>query len=174
MTKSYRLPKPLTKLLPKHKQFVSEYILDFNGTRAAKACGYTDKSASNLSCQWLKDDLIKQEISRLQAKQLETAGISQRYILETLRDIAEESKRLKTPANWQVAVRCLELLGKHLGLWDNDKDNGRQRRAHELTDKELIALGMELQKGQAGKDEPIDIKSETHPIKALPHNPDDA
>jgi phage terminase small subunit len=137
---------PIKKLLPKHKIFISEYIIDSNASRAAQIAGYTKKSAGIMAGYLLKDDLIQQEIRRLQAKSIAMVGITSQYILETLKDIAETYK-LKSP---QSALRALELLGKHLGMWNADNAD-RNRRPHELTDKELIALGMELAKGKGPK-----------------------
>jgi len=33
------------KLTPKQKRFVEEYLIDLNATRAAKAAGYSEKTA---------------------------------------------------------------------------------------------------------------------------------
>jgi len=149
-------PKKPIAILPKHLLFINEYLKDNNATRAAKAAGYKDKSAKNMGWRLLKEPAIKAEISRLQANQLETAGITAQYVLTTIKDIIEDNKAPGSgPTKHQVALRGSELLGKHHGLWDSGNQD-RQRRPHELTDKELIALGMELQAGKSHEPQTID------------------
>jgi hypothetical protein len=152
---------PLTKLLPKHRKFISEYLIDFNGKRAAQAAGYTEKSGPAVAHRFLRDKLIKDEISRLQGKQLATAGISAQFVLHDLRDIVTAVQSEKAPAFYQVRLRALELLGKHLNLWDASSNQDRQRRPHELTDKELIKLGMELQAGKDKEPKQVEAKITT-------------
>lgn len=145
-------PPIISKILPKHKAFINEYLIDCNGSRAARTLGYSNKSARVVATNWLKSPLIQGEIARLQRNQLELLGCSPAYILETIREIIEANRGADVgPARHQVALRGCELAGKHHGLWDSGNGD-RSRRPHELSDKELIALGMELQKGKEGKE----------------------
>jgi phage terminase small subunit len=135
-------------LTAKQRAFVNEFIKDSNATRAAIAVGYKEKTASQMAYKLVRHPLIKVEICRLQAEHLASAGITTEYTLYTIRDIIEDNKKPGLgPARHQVALRGAELLGKHQGLWDTASSE-RQRKLHELTTKELIALGMELQKKQ--------------------------
>ena len=141
-----------TKYTAKETAFIADYITHGNATLAAKNAGYSIKTAADVGCRLLKQPKIKSEICRLQAENLEAAGITAKYTLGTIRDIIEDNKVPGAgPAKHQVALRGAELLGKHQGLWESDKDSGRSRRAHELTDKELIALGMELAQAKEPK-----------------------
>jgi phage terminase small subunit len=140
----------MTDLKPKFNKreeiFIVEYLAHGNASLAAKNAGYSEKYAGDIGHKLINREKIREEIGRLKEKSIAMAGLSAQYVLESLKEIAETYK-LKSP---QSALRALELLGKHLGLWNADS-NDRNRRPHELTDKELIALGMELAKGKEPK-----------------------
>jgi len=53
----------------KQKRFVSEYLVDLNATRAAKAAGYSEKTASTSGPRLLANVRVQAEIQR----QLEAA-----------------------------------------------------------------------------------------------------
>jgi hypothetical protein len=145
----------LVNISSRQKQFIIEYLIDHNATRAARAAGYNEKYAGRYGHKLVHDPRIKEELSRLQAKKREISGITQEYVLYNLRDILESIKDEKTPAYLQVKLRTNELLGKYLGLW-NKEDGSQQRRVGELTDKELVALGMELAKSRNAEPKQID------------------
>lgn len=48
--------------LPKDMMFAKEYIIDFNATRAAKAAGYSERSAHVIGCKLLKKDKVREYI----------------------------------------------------------------------------------------------------------------
>ena len=51
-------------LSAREKIFIGEYLLDFNATRAAKAAGYTAKSAEGAAFRLLRKDRVKKELNR--------------------------------------------------------------------------------------------------------------
>lgn len=163
------------KLTPKKKAFALEFVKDHNAHRAALTLGYSPKTAPQISYRLVHDPVVKAEIDRLKARMLEVANISDQYVLHTLRDIIEVNKVPDAgAAKHQVVLRATEMLGKHLGLWDSGNGD-RHRRVHELTDKELIALGMKLAQVQMPTiTEPMTIEAtvESHPIPTLHQNPD--
>lgn len=71
------------KLTDKQKVFCREYLVDFNGTRAAIASGYSNKTAGQQSAENLKKPYIQEEIRRLADELNKTHGNSiERIILE--------------------------------------------------------------------------------------------
>jgi len=50
------------KLTAKQEMFISEYLIDFNATRAAKAAGYSEESAHSTGSENLKKPEIKEAI----------------------------------------------------------------------------------------------------------------
>ena len=75
-------------LTPKQQLFVDEYIIDFNATRAAKAAGYNDNSATEIGYENLRKPHIEKAIDKA---------------------IADRRKRLRIDADtvlwkwWQIA-----------------------------------------------------------------------
>jgi hypothetical protein len=139
----------------KEERFIAGVAAHGNKTRAAKDAGYVSKNYNDLGYKIALKPKVKAEISRLQAEKIRSSGITQEYVLYNLRDILESIKEEKTPAYLQVKLRTNELLGKYLGLW-NKEDGSQQRRVGELTDKELVALGMELAKSRNAEPKQID------------------
>lgn len=69
------------ELTGKQKKFCKEYIFDFNGTRAAKAAGYSEDTAAVIACENLTKPNIQAEIKDLQADLEKTSGISRLKVL---------------------------------------------------------------------------------------------
>lgn len=77
------------KLTPKQELFISEYLLDFNATRAAKAAGYSDQTAYKMGYENLLKPQIREEIKKHIDKALEDNEITLKSeILSELRAIA--------------------------------------------------------------------------------------
>lgn len=67
------------KLTPKQELFISEYLIDFNATRAAKAAGYSEDTAYSMGNQNLKKLEIKARIEDY----IETVIADKNSILKT-------------------------------------------------------------------------------------------
>ena len=51
-------------LTPREQIFVGEYLIDFNATRAAKAAGYSEKSAESIGSRMLRKVNVQTELTR--------------------------------------------------------------------------------------------------------------
>lgn len=129
--------KDVNALTPKEERFCLEYTNDYNGTAAAKRAGYSEKSARVAASRLLKQPRIMERVRQLQKEQAERLCLSSDLIvLETLElyrkctqavPVTEwdyfEHKMVET-GEYQLdsrgAVKCLELLGRHLGMFDKD------------------------------------------------------
>lgn len=81
-----KLPEPSAELTHKQRRFVEEYVVDFNGTRAAKAAGYSARSASETSYDLLRNPRIDQAIKdALLAMREATLATRDRIIAELLK-----------------------------------------------------------------------------------------
>lgn len=117
--------------------FCQEYVVDYNGTQAAIRAGYKEKSARVTASKLLTDANILARVYELQKEQLDRLAISQDYVvlqlLETYKCCREPSPVMRyDPSTGEMeetgtyqfdskgALRALELLGKHLGMF-NDK-----------------------------------------------------
>ena len=134
-----RRVKALTKTLltPMEEQFVIEYVVDKNQTKAAIRAGYSEKTART-KASWLMQQhhiqvRIKQQLDRLKKRIFNDAEV----ILQDIYDIGtrcmEKEPVLDKDGNaigvWkfdsQGALRSRELLGKHLELFtDKVKQQG--------------------------------------------------
>ena len=78
-------------LTPKQRIFCHEYVKDWNGTRAARAAGYKDISATKVAYANLQKPNIKAYIEHIQADLAKLSGISAVKILDELSKIAFSS-----------------------------------------------------------------------------------
>lgn len=121
----------------RYERFCQEYVVDYNGTKAAIRAGYKDESARKQASRLLTNADILSRVRELQSEQVERLAVSQDYVvlqlMETYRRCLEVTPVLKfDPDTGQMeetgryqfdskgALRALELLGKHLGMY-NDK-----------------------------------------------------
>lgn len=115
-------PVPTTgrgsKLTPKMEAFVEEYMIDLNASQACKRAGYKTGNPSKLGTQLLNHPLVSQAIEARKADRRERRELTAEYVLEKLISLTERNEE-NNPA---VAVRTLELLGRHLGLYKDRQE----------------------------------------------------
>lgn len=76
-------PKDPNKLPPKERIFCAEYIIDFNGARAAREAGYSAKTADKQAWQLLEKPRIHAEIQKNIAERVKRTQITaDRVVLE--------------------------------------------------------------------------------------------
>ena len=102
------------KLNPKQKRFVEEYLVDLNGTKAAIRAGYSKRTAVKIATENLTKPLITEAIQRAIQERSERTEITQDEIVKDLQDLRDEARGAE---QFAPAVRCDELLGKHLGMF---------------------------------------------------------
>ncbi len=79
------------KLTPKQRIFCHEYVLDWNATRAAKAAGYSEKTAEVIGHENLRKPYLKAYINHIQEDLAKLAGISKLTMINELQKIALSS-----------------------------------------------------------------------------------
>lgn len=121
----------------KQERFCQEYVIDYNGTKAALRAGYQERSARQQASRLLTNAAVLARVRELQKEQVERLAISQDYVvlqlLETYQrclevtpvlkfdsDLGEMVETGKYQFDSKGALRALELIGKHLGMY-NDK-----------------------------------------------------
>ena len=130
------MPPRARALTAKQKRFCDEYMVDLNATKAALRAGYSEKSAAFLGYQLLQKTLVAQEIQNLQANAEKRTQISADWVLRNLKEVAQrcmmavpvvernDRGEWEPIGEWRFehsgANKALELLGRHLGLF-NDK-----------------------------------------------------
>ncbi len=120
---------PGRRLTPKQERFCSEYLIDFNATQAAIRAGYSPRTAKQQGSRLLTNaDIADHQATLVRARTARTEITADR-VLRDLRTVADRclAEEPVLDANgaptgrWKFdphpAIRALELLGKHLGLF---------------------------------------------------------
>ena len=125
-----------TALKPKEERFCLEYIVDYNQTQAAIRAGYAEKSAAKIGCKLMKDPRILARVKELQKEQAERLCLSSDLVVIKLLELVDICMAAKPVMEWSTeahafvpsgeyqidskgAAKALELLGRHLGMFDH-------------------------------------------------------
>ena len=113
----------MSKLTPKQKAFVDEYLQDFNATRAAKAAGYSPRRASEIGYQLLQKTTVLEVIQATVEQRAADAEINQKTIYRKLGEILSQqaSDAPGSCLKYGSQIRALELSSKILGLTDRNR-----------------------------------------------------
>lgn len=107
------------KLTAKQEAFCREYCVDFNATQAAKRAGYSEDTAYSTGWENLKKPEITNRIAELQKTHNKKIDLNREYVINNIQEIAELAKN---DANFNAALKALELLGKHLAIFTEKKE----------------------------------------------------
>lgn len=109
----------IAKLTDKQKKFCEEYLIDLNVTQSAIRAGYSEKTAYSIGSENLKKPEIQNYLSGLMKIQSGRTGITADKILVELSKVAFADAEI----SGKEKIKALELLGKHLGLFDNKQSD---------------------------------------------------
>lgn len=129
----------MANLTPKQQRFVEEYLIDLNATQAAIRAGYSEKTAAVIGAENLIKPNIAKAIQEAQNKRTERTEITQDYVLSNIKKVVERCMQQEAVQSRdgspllvegpegnlaclfefkeQGALKGLELLGKHLGMF---------------------------------------------------------
>ncbi len=104
----------------KQQRFIREYLIDHNGAAAARRAGYNPLNAASTASRLLAAPEIRAAYDRAVAQQAERLGIRSDEVVGELKSIAFAQGSDASGADVKLAskLRALELLGKHLGLFE--------------------------------------------------------
>lgn len=171
------------ELKDKQKRFVEEYLIDLNATQAAIRAGYSEKTAYSQGQRLLKNVEVKKYIEECQKLRNERTRVSQDDVINDLRELADiclgrkavpvteviknqqegtvscvtEEIRVFEPAG---ANRALELLAKHMGLFEKDNKTDISIDISGVLDS-LAAVTMESRSRSAELREKIKNRKQT-------------
>lgn len=115
--------------------FAREYIIDFNGTRAAIASGYSKHTANRIADQNLNRPQIQAAITASINARIKRTEITADYVLTSLRNVAERCMQAEAVLDREGnptgeyrfdstgANKSLELLGKYLKLFTDKTEH---------------------------------------------------
>lgn len=124
-------------MTPKQQRFVEEYCVDLNAAAAARRAGYSEATAKEIGCENLTKPHIIAAIEQTKAQLAEKAEISQQWVIDRLKETAEQAKGLDQPS---AANRSYELIGKHIGMFTERHEIDLNDNRETVTDKELLAI----------------------------------
>lgn len=129
----------MNTLNEKQKAFCKEYILDFNGSAAARRAGYSVKTSDRIAHRLLRKVEIKEYIDQLKHEAAVKSRITPEWILNKLEQIVEMGLGDKptdvvvkesigqgfsntytqkmTKADLAAAKSALDLLGRYHGIF---------------------------------------------------------
>lgn len=101
------------KLSQKQSLFIKEYLIDFSGTRAAIAAGYSPKTAGQMASENLKKPYIQNALAREIESRCERVKIDSDAVLERLvainemdlLDIFNNNDSIKPISDWPLIWR---------------------------------------------------------------------
>lgn len=126
------------KMTHKMEAFVDEYLVDLNASQACVRAGYKTKNPNRIGAELLRHPVIAERIEERLAEKRERNELSADYVLDKLVAIVEATDK----SNPQAALRGLELLGKHLGLY-------RERQEISGPDGEAIKMEQKVKENAA-------------------------
>ena len=109
--------------------FVQEYLVDLCGARAARRAGYSCKGAKNQACRLLRDPEIRSAVDAALEERLKRIEIRQDEVIRELKAVAMAQASDENGAAVKLGskLRALELLGKHLGIFEGKQASGLAR-----------------------------------------------
>ena len=122
-------------LTDKQERFAQAYVLHRNATEAAKAAGYSARSAYNQGYRMLKNDQIIERIADLESELVTN--------IDVISEIENQYTFAKNSGHTNSAIKALELLSRIRGA-KSDKDSEISKESLETTIVEsLKVLGKE-------------------------------
>ena len=134
----------------KHELFAQEYEVDRNATQAAIRAGYSEKAARVSGARLLTDANVLARVNELTQERCERLCLSADFVVQRLLDVYARCMQAEPVLAWNSlsksmeptgdyafdsrgANRALEMLGKHLGMF-NDRIQLTVERAPRIVD----------------------------------------
>jgi len=113
--------KKLNALKGKQRLFVQEYIKDHNATRAAKAAGYSEKTAKSMGNENLTKPAIVEAIAEITEVRAQELKIDADWVLKELKELYTNSKSM---GKTRYALDAIDKIGKHVDVqsWQGKMD----------------------------------------------------
>ena len=102
------------------RRFVAEFLVDCNATQAAIRAGYSAVTAASQASRLLRDVKIQKALNVVRDRLAERIEQS---IEGVLQELIENVAEARAAGQYSSAVRGLGLIGKHLGMFDKQRES---------------------------------------------------
>jgi len=127
-----------------------------NGTKAALAAGYSEKSAHVTATKLLKQDAIRDRIVELQAENMKRNLIT---VDKVLADLEHDKLLAREARQYSVAKGCTELQGRYLAMFKDNIKSETEIIEHTTSESEEQALQVRLDRLKRMKSLPDCVQS---------------
>lgn len=126
-----------TELTIKQKRFVDNYVTLGNASEAVIQAGYATKNKNRMGSKMLQQPKIKAAIDERLQEERERNELTADLVIQKLMNIVDATET----DNPTAALRGLELLGKHLGLYrDRQEISGPDGGAIEMDQRQTESI----------------------------------
>lgn len=101
-----------SKLSPKQRAFIDEYMVSQNASEAVLKAGYKTTNQNRIASELLQHPLVSEEIERRLADKQEKTELRADYLVNKLIAIIDSNEERTSDQ-----LKAIELAGKTLALW---------------------------------------------------------
>lgn len=157
------MPFDVSVLTEKQRLFCEEYLIDCIGSQAAIRAGYSPDSSRSEASRLLTNSNVRAYIRELMDNRSKDTLIDAIYVLESLKDVAERCRQAVPVMRFnpitsrmeqvkddedrdvwefdsQGANKALELIGKHIGVFEKDNSQKKPETSIVIPDKVSKAI----------------------------------
>ena len=107
------------KLTAKQELFCQEYVANGNNaTKAAKAAGYSKKTAKEMGCENLTKPHVCDRVVQIRKPVADKLEITKEMVLKGILDIARDGEQENN------RIKAYDMLGKYTGIYEADNAQG--------------------------------------------------
>ncbi len=137
------------RLTARQSAFKEEFLVDLNGKQAAIRAGYSKRSAEVTASRLLRNAKVVAALQEAMAERAKRVKVKQEWVLEKLVENVERAMQVTEVLDRDgeptgefvyqgaVANKALELIGRHLGMF-NEKDAEKPRDYVPLEERVLL------------------------------------
>jgi len=116
------------KMTPKRIRFCHEYVIDFNGQKAAERAGFAKKGARVYACEILQIPAVQELIAKLAKEAQEKADVDAVYVLKGAKEMFERCMQREQVTDSDGvptgeykfdsagAGKALKIMGEHVDV----------------------------------------------------------
>jgi hypothetical protein len=120
----------IDSLSTRQRRFCEEYLLDYNGSRAVQAAGYTSKYPAKHAYQLLRNPAVKACIDQLTIQRASDSVVKPEFVMNK---IVKTINKAEQDNNLNAVLRGCELLARATGMFiERQEISGPNGNAIEL------------------------------------------